>query len=92
MTSIDWHKVTTENEIPKDCRLLLIGKSMNLPADALEMDIYDLVVGHWNKFVEAFVPVELPGQGGLPGKLRVTHWASIPTPAGVKLRVIEELR
>jgi hypothetical protein len=74
-----------ENGAPKDRRLLLIATPRKIPEPNLKAD---LVVGHWNESVWAFVPLEIPyPRGPTRPELNVEWWAEIPAlPLGVELR------
>jgi hypothetical protein len=85
---INWHKVWSQDHIPKDRRLLLIGQPTNVTPDAGLLDTYDVVVGHWNRDRGAFMPVHIAFQSYERPIFKVTHWAELPIPARVKLRDI----
>ncbi len=84
MAEITWHKAVSEDGIPKDRRLLLIGTPLKVQQAGLAPDI---VVGHWNATQWAFVPVEVPyPRNGARPELKVILWAEIPEPEGIALR------
>jgi hypothetical protein len=87
---INWRKVWNEAYIPRDRRLLLIAKPTNVTPDGGLLDSYDVVVGYWNRHRGAFVPAHIPLQSYDQPILKVTYWAELPVPEGIKLRSILE--
>jgi hypothetical protein len=81
MAAIAWKECFDVYALPKDRRLLLIGK----PVGGVELD---LVVGHWHEGNEFFVAVEMPSeQQGARPEIKVSWWAEIPKlPEGIELR------
>jgi hypothetical protein len=81
MAEIAWNECLDENAVPKDRRLLLIGKPVGGTGP-------DLVVGHWHEGNEFFVAAEIPSerQGARP-EFKVSWWAEMPKlPEGIELR------
>jgi hypothetical protein len=89
MSGINWQKVQSETDIPKDRRLLLIGQPTNVTPDGGSLDTYDVVVGHWNRERGAFMPVHIAFQSYERPNLKVTHWAELTVPKGVQLQEVE---
>jgi|SRR5215475_9833730 len=71
-----WHKSTDESSLPKDRRLLLITQRSGT-SDLLDMDIYDVVVGHWNQFLWGFVIANESNETPSGAKLIVRYWAGL---------------
>jgi hypothetical protein len=84
---IVWHRVSSEDAVPKDRRLLLIATTKGMPQIEPAPDI---VVGHWHEANNAFVPVETPyTRGPTRPEFNVQWWAEIPKPPeGVELRTL----
>ena len=87
---IGWNKFTDTNSIPKDRRLLLITQRTGT-SDLLDMDIHDVVVGHWNRHVWGFVVAHEPNITSSGAKLNVRYWAEITDLPPVKLRDLDGL-
>ncbi|HZR88395.1 MAG TPA: hypothetical protein VFB02_16425 [Bradyrhizobium sp.] len=87
----DWNEFTSYDAIPKDRRLLLITQRTGT-ADALDMEIHDVVVGHWNQHLWGFVIANEPNETPSGAKLNVRYWAELPElPSPVKLRDLDGL-
>jgi hypothetical protein len=87
MADIEWHRITNEAAIPKDRRLLLIGRPVG-PVDIQDMETYDIFVGHWDGQQSSFVAARVPHQSSPGAKLRVSYWAEFQIPENIKLRSI----
>jgi hypothetical protein len=54
-----WNEFKDNDATPKDRRLLLITQPSGTP-DGQEIDIHDVVVGHWNSHLAGFVQAIAP--------------------------------
>lgn len=54
-----WNEFKGDDHTPKDRRLLLITQPSGTP-DGQELDIHDVVVGHWNSHLAGFVQAISP--------------------------------
>jgi hypothetical protein len=90
MSGINWQKVQSETDIPKDRRLLLIGQPATVTPDGGSLNTYDVVVGHWNRERGAFMPVHIAFQSYERSILKVTRWVELTVPKGVQLRDISQ--
>ena len=76
--------------MPKDRRLLLITQPSGTP-DGQEMDIHDVVVGHWSSHHAGFIQAIAPPERSPGSKLREIRWAELTTPPAVQLRRLDGL-
>jgi hypothetical protein len=80
-----WNEFKSDVDTPKNRRLLLITQPSGAP-DGQEMDIHDVVVGHWSSPVWAFVIANVPNETASGAKLNVRYWAELPPLPPVKMR------
>ena len=85
-----WNVFKGDDSTPKDRRLLIISQRSGTP-DRGDMDIHDVVVGHWSKDLWGFVIANEPNETASGAKLHVRYWAELPTLPPVKLRRIPGL-
>ena len=79
-----WHQFKSNDDTPKNRRLLLVTKPIGTPG-AQEMAVHDVVVGHWDKSREDFFATYAEDRP----PLRVLYWAEIPLlPPSLKMRHI----
>jgi hypothetical protein len=71
-----WNEFKGDDSTPKDRRLLLITQPSGT-FDILENDIYDVVVGHWDKHRGGFSIAEEPNIK-VESTLKVRYWAELP--------------
>jgi hypothetical protein len=64
-----WNEFKSDVETPKNRRLLLITQPSGTPDDQ-EMDIHDVVVGHWSSPVWGFVIANVPNETASGAKLK----------------------
>jgi hypothetical protein len=55
------------------------------------MDIHDVVVGHWNKYLLGFVIANEPNETASGAKLIVRYWAELSDLPAVRLRGLDGL-
>jgi hypothetical protein len=80
----DWHDFVSNDATPHDRRLLLITQPN--PFDAAQENIYDVVVGYWNRHSGAFVPADTPASETTGRTLRVYKWRDLPELPKLTLR------
>jgi hypothetical protein len=85
-----WNEFKGTEAMPKDRRLLLITQPSGTP-DGREMDIHDVVVGHWSSQHAGFVQAIAPPERSPGSKLRVVRWAELTTPPAVRFRKLDGL-
>ena len=85
-----WNEFKNNEATPKDRRVLLITQPSGTP-DGKEMNIHDVVVGHWSSHHAGFVQAIAPHERSPSSKLRVIRWAELTTPPGVQLRKLDGL-
>jgi hypothetical protein len=89
-----WNEFRNNDSTPKDRRLLLITQPSG-PFDFQEKDVYDVVVGHWDKFRGGFAIAEEPNIT-VSTNLKVYYWADLaekemPLKPPMRLRTIRAL-
>ena len=90
--SLVWNKFLSDDRTPKDRRLLLITQPSGT-FDIGQKDIYDVVVGHWDKYRGGFSIAEEPNIT-VTTSLKVLYWADmleLPLTPPMKLRDIPGL-
>ena len=85
-----WNEFKSDEATPKDRRLLLITQPSGTP-DGQEMDIHDVMVGHWSSHHGGFVQAIAPPERSAASKLRVLRWAELTTPPSVQFRKLDGL-
>jgi hypothetical protein len=85
-----WNEFKGDDSTPKDRRLLLITQPSGTP-DGQEIDIHDVVVGHWNSHLAGFLQAIAPPDQPAGSMLRVVRWAELTTPPSVQLRKLDGL-
>jgi hypothetical protein len=85
-----WNEFRGDEATPKDRRLLLITQPSGTP-DGQEMDIRDVVVGHWSSHHAGFVQAIAPPEHSAGSTLRVVRWAELTMPPSVQLRKLDGL-
>jgi len=83
-----WNEFKSDVATPKDRRLLLITQPSGTP-DGQEMDIHDVVVGHWNEYLFGFVVANARNETISGTKLVVRYWAELPPLPPVKIRKLK---
>jgi hypothetical protein len=58
-------------------------------SDIGDMDLHDVVVGHWNKYLWGFVIANEPNETPSSAKLVVRYWAELADLPPVKLRDLD---
>jgi hypothetical protein len=85
-----WNEFKGDDSTPKDRRLVLITQPSGTP-DGQEINIHDVVVGHWNSHLAGFVQAIAPPDQSAGSMLRVVRWAELTTPPSVQLRKLDGL-
>jgi hypothetical protein len=85
-----WNRFTDDDSTPKDRRLLLITQRSGTP-DGGDINVHDVVVGHWNKYLWGFVIANEPNETPSGAKLIVRYWAELPEMPPVRLRNLDGL-
>lgn len=80
----DWNDFVSNDATPHDRRLLLISQPDTY--DAATKDIYDVVVGYWNKHTGAFVQAVAPSDTATGRTLKVYKWRELPELPKLTLR------
>jgi hypothetical protein len=86
-----WNEFSGYDAVSKDRRLLLITQRTGT-ADALDMDIPDVVVGQWTKYLWGFAIANGPNETPSGGKLNVRYWAELPELPLVTLRGLDGMQ
>jgi hypothetical protein len=80
----DWNDFISNDATPHGRRLLLITQPDTF--DAAQEDIFDVVVGYWNKHTGAFVQAVAPSDKATGRTLRVHKWRHLPELPDLTLR------
>jgi hypothetical protein len=83
-----WNKFKDNASTPRDRRLLLITQRSGT-SDLGDIDLHDVVVGHWNQHLWGFVIANEPNETPSGAKLIVRYWAELPEMPPVKLRNLD---
>ena len=85
-----WNKFKDNASTPRDRRLLLITQRSGT-SNLGDIDLHDVVVGHWNQHLLGFVIANEPNETPSGTKLIVRYWAELPEMPPVKLRNLDGL-
>jgi hypothetical protein len=81
-----WNDFKGNDAIPHNRRLLLITQPDTY--DGSQKDIYDVVVGYWNKHTGAFVQAVAPSDKAIGRTLHVHKWQELPDLPNLTLRAL----
>jgi hypothetical protein len=81
----DWHDFVSDDATPHGKRLLLITQPGG-SWDGAQADVYDVVVGYWNKHTGAFVQAVAPSDTATGRTLIVHKWRELPELPKLTLR------